>query len=160
MSSFSTHTQELEELKKLGFTVNPLNVYEVDINNIWAIRDDLANRRDTLNYPIDGVVVKLDDNILKESLGNVGKTPRGWCAVKFNPTEVVTKVLNIIWQVGRTGKLTPVAELEAVELQGSIVRRATMHNYREVVESGIQIGSLVVIRKAGDIIPEIIKVIE
>jgi DNA ligase (NAD+) len=157
---FATHTEELNVLKTLGFSVNPLNVYDVDINDVWAIREDLVAKRADLNYPIDGVVIKLNNNILKELLGNVGKTPRGWCAVKFNPTEVVTKVLNIIWQVGRTGKLTPVAELESVELQGTTVSRATMHNYREVIDSKIQIGSLVVIRKAGDIIPEIINVIE
>ncbi len=159
-TSFATHKQELEILQSLGFTVNPLNDYDVDIKDIWSLREELVTKRDSLNYPIDGLVVKLDNNVLKEELGVVGKTPRGWCAVKFDPTEVVTRVVDITWQVGRTGKLTPVAELEPVELMGTTVRRATLHNYREVIDSKIQVGSMVIIRKAGDIIPEIIKVIE
>lgn len=107
-------------------------------------------------YPIDGLVVKLDDNQLVEQLGVAGKSPRAWCAIKFQAMETVTRFLDIVWQVGRTGKLTPVAILEPTYLQGTIVRKATLHNYQNVLKLNLQKGELVVIRKAGDIIPEIV----
>ena len=157
---FTTHTQELEFLSQQGFPVNPLNQSASDLGSVWTIGQDLDKKRDKLNYPIDGLVVKLDDNDWKDVLGIVGKTPRGWCAIKFPAQEVTTKVLGISWQVGRTGKITPVAELEPVLLQGTTVRRATLHNYKNVVDLGLEINDFVIIRKAGDIIPEILQVVK
>lgn len=157
---FNTHQDELDFLTKMGFAINPLNKPVTDINQVWQFALDIEKQRSGLNYPIDGVVLKLNDNELQNSLGVIGKTPRGWCAIKFQPEEVVTKILGITWQVGRTGKLTPVAELEPTELQGSIVKRATLHNYKEVVDKNLEPNDMVVIRKAGDIIPEVVKVIK
>ena len=157
---FQTHQDELDFLTKMGFVINPLNKPVSDISQAWQFTGQIEKQRDSLNYPIDGVVLKLNDNTLQQNLGVIGKTPRGWCAIKFAPEEVVTKVLGIIWQVGRTGKLTPVADLEPIELQGTIVKRATLHNYKEVLEKNLEFGDMVVIRKAGDIIPEVVKVIK
>lgn len=159
-TTFSTHTEELEYLEKLGFPINPLNREVNSLEEIWQIKDELEKNRDGLNYPIDGLVVKLNNNQLVDKLGVVGKTKRGWSAIKFEATEVSTKVLGITWQVGRTGKLTPVAELEPVELQGSIVKRATLHNYKNLIDLNLEVDDLVIIRKAGDIIPEVLKVIK
>jgi DNA ligase (NAD+) len=157
---FATHQDELNFLSQMGFAINPLNKATANINEAWNFAADIEKQRSDLNYPIDGLVLKLNDNQLQHNLGVIGKTPRGWCAIKFAPQEVVTKVLGITWQVGRTGKLTPVAELEPIELQGTIVKRATLHNYKEVIEKNLEPNDLVVIRKAGDIIPEVVKVIK
>jgi DNA ligase (NAD+) len=156
----STHQEELDLLKKLGFPTNPFNSNALNIDAVWEAAQDLDSKRESLNYPIDGLVVKLNNNLLQSELGVVGKTPRGWCAIKFAPEEVVTKVVSVVWQVGRTGKLTPVAELEPVELQGTTVKRATLHNLKQIQELDLDLGDLVVIRKAGDIIPEVVKVVK
>jgi DNA ligase (NAD+) len=157
---FYTHQDELDFLTKMGFAINPLNRPVQNIAQAWEFAAQIEDQRKSLNYPIDGVVLKLNDNTLQSNLGVIGKTPRGWCAIKFAPEEVVTKILGITWQVGRTGKVTPVAELEPIELIGTIVKRATLHNYKEVIEKNLALGDLVVIRKAGDIIPEVVKVIK
>jgi DNA ligase (NAD+) len=157
---FQTHQDELDFLFQMGFAINPLNKATANITQAWHFATEIEKQRNDLNYPIDGVVLKLNDNTLHLGLGVIGKTPRGWCAIKFAPQEVVTKILGITWQVGRTGKLTPVAELEPIELQGTIVKRATLHNYKEVIEKNLEPSDLVVIRKAGDIIPEVVKVIK
>lgn len=157
---FQTHQNELTFLDKMGFITNPLNKSVDNISEAWEFANQIEKQKSNLNYPIDGMVIKLNNNILHQNLGTIGKTPRGWCAVKFMPQEVVTKILRIVWQVGRTGKITPVAELEPIELQGTIVKRATLHNYKEMQEKNLEFSDLVVIRKAGDIIPEVVKVIK
>jgi DNA ligase (NAD+) len=158
--TLNTHQDELDFLTQLGFQVNPLNQSVQNLTSAWEIAKDIIESREALNYPIDGLVVKINDNKMYESIGVVGKTPRIWCAIKFPADEVTTKVLGITWQVGRSGRVTPVAELEPVELNGTTVKRASLHNYKEVVDLGLEIGDLVVIRKAGDIIPEVISVIK
>jgi DNA ligase (NAD+) len=155
-----THQDELDFLTSLGFQVNPLNQEVVSLVGAWKVAQNIIDTREKLNYPIDGLVVKINQNELYEKLGAVGKTPRTWCAIKFPADEVTTKVLGITWQVGRSGRITPVAELEPVELNGTIVKRASLHNYKEVVDLGLEIGDLVVIRKAGDIIPEVLSVVK
>jgi DNA ligase (NAD+) len=155
-----THQDELDFLTQLGFQVNPLNQPAPDLQSAWQIAQNIIETRENLNYPIDGLVVKIDNNKLYELLGVVGKTPRTWCAIKFPADEVTTKVIGITWQVGRSGRVTPVAELEPVELNGTTVKRASLHNYKEVVDLGLEIGDLVVIRKAGDIIPEVLSVVK
>jgi DNA ligase (NAD+) len=152
----NTHQQELDLLKELGFPVNPLNQSAYSLDEIWKVAEELAGSKNNLNYPIDGLVVKLDDNQLQQELGIVGKTPRGWCAIKFPAEEVVTRIIDITWQVGRTGKVTPVAELEPIQLQGTIVKRATLHNMARVQELALDVDQMVIIRKAGDIIPEVV----
>jgi DNA ligase (NAD+) len=158
--SFPYHQDELDFLAANGFATNPLNSTSDSLEEIWQKREDLYAQREDLNYPIDGLVVKLNDNELVEALGVVGKTNRGWAAIKFDADEVTTKVLAVTWQVGRTGKVTPVAELEPVQLQGTTVKRATLHNYKNVVDLDLEIGDFVVVRKAGDIIPEVLKVVK
>lgn len=157
---FKTHQDELDFLNKIGFGTNPFNQSVDNLNDAWDVAQNLNNIRATLNYPIDGLVIKLDNNKLQSQIGVVGKTPRGWCAIKFPPEEVVTKIIAITWQVGRTGRIVPVAELEPIQIQGTTVKRATLHNYKEVIEKNITIGDYAIIRKAGDIIPEVLKIIK
>jgi DNA ligase (NAD+) len=157
---FDLHTQELEFLNQMGFVTSPLNKLVVGLEQVWNYSEQIQAKKNDLGYPIDGMVVKLNDNILKETLGIVGKTPRGWSAIKFPAEETTTKLLDIIWQVGRTGKVTPVAKLEPVILAGSTVQMATLHNYKNVITKNLAIGDILVIRKAGDIIPEVVSVIK
>ncbi len=157
---FDTHYQELEFLDKMGFPTSSLNKKIVGLKAVWDYSEQLQSQKLSLGYPIDGMVVKLNDNILKKSLGVVGKTPRGWCAIKFPAEETTSKLLDIIWQVGRTGKVTPVARIEPVHLAGSRVQMVTLHNYKNVITKDLAIGDILVIRKAGDIIPEVVSVIK
>jgi DNA ligase (NAD+) len=159
VSTFDDHELEIAELEKLGFATNPLNKSVTSIDQAWEYAESTHNSKDNLAYQIDGVVIKLKNNRLASTLGVVGKTPRGWAAIKFAGEEATTKVIDVVWQIGRSGKLTPVADLEPVELMGTTVKRATLHNYKEVVESGIHIGDRVVVHKAGDIIPEVLNVL-
>jgi len=159
VSNFATHTEELEFLSSQGFATNPLNSSVNSIKDAWAKSQEISVKRRQMPFQIDGLVIKLNDNNLVKKLGIVGKTPRGWCAIKFAAQEVTTKVVDIAWQVGRTGKITPVANLEPVELDGTTVKRATLHNAKEVVEKNILPKDVVVIRKAGDIIPEVLQIL-
>lgn len=153
------HDQEIIELKKLGFTTNPLNKILKNLEEVYEYSEQLEKQRETLNYPIDGCVVKINNNQLLEELGIIGKTYRGWSAIKFSPDQIASKILDITFQVGRTGKITPVAELESVNLQGTTVKRATIHNIKEVLDYDIYQNDTIIIRKAGDIIPEIINLL-
>ncbi len=155
----SEHINEIETLNELGFTTNPLNRLFDTIEESFKYADQIASKRDSLNYPIDGAVIKLNDNLDFQQLGVVGKTPRAWSAIKFPPKEVITQITDITYQIGRTGKITPVAELNEVELQGTVVKRATLHNTAEVMSLNLHFNDSVVIRKAGDIIPEILSVL-
>jgi DNA ligase (NAD+) len=159
-TKFDFHQDELAFLKQQGFPINPHNSYAKNIEEIWEVQAKLQAKRHHLSYNIDGLVVKLNNNQLVQDLGVVGKTPRGWCAVKFPAEEVTTKLLDIMWQVGRTGRVTPVANLEPVSLAGTTVKRASLHNYKEILERDMKPGDMVVIRKAGDIIPEVIQVLK
>lgn len=158
--SFPTHKQELEFLEKLGFPTNPYNTEADTLEEVWEIASKIDKEKSDLAYPIDGLVVKLNDNDLVEKLGVVGKTPRGWCAIKFKAQEVTTKIVGITWQVGRTGRVTPVADLEAVEVGGTTVKRATLHNFKEFCDKDMCFNDTLVIRKAGEIIPEVVNVLE
>jgi DNA ligase (NAD+) len=158
-SNIGTHLEELAFLEKNGFPINPYNQIASTLIEVWQIQNQLNHNRDDLIYNIDGLVVKLNDNELAVKLDVVGKTPRGWCAIKFAPDEITTKIVGLIWQVGKAGKVTPVADLEPVELMGTIVKRASLHNYKEVVEKDLRYGDTVVVRKAGDIIPEVVQVL-
>jgi len=156
---FTTHTQELSTLAQLGFPINPYNKNAKSLKEVWEISQSLNKEKDDLPYPIDGLVVKLNGTDLVERLGVVGKTPRGWCAIKFQAEEVTTRILGVTWQVGRTGKVTPVAELEPVELAGTTVKRASLHNYKEFLEKDLHFHDTLVVRKAGEIIPEVVSVL-
>lgn len=158
-SNFVNHEDELDFLSKLGFPTNPFNKRKDTIDEIIESFNDLDEIRKNLPYPIDGLVIKLYHNSISSDLGVVGKTPRSWCAMKFAAEESTTQLLDIVWQVGRTGKLTPVACLEDTELAGTIVKRATLHNYKEVMEKDLYYRDTLIIRKAGDIIPEVVQIL-
>jgi DNA ligase (NAD+) len=157
---FKTHEEELEFLKNLGFIVNYNNQKAKSLEEVWKFMDKLKEKKNNFKYQIDGVVVKLNSNELYEMLGIVGKTPRAWCALKYPAEETVSKLLKVSWQVGRTGKITPIADIDPVELQGTTIKKATLHNYKQVIDYDLSIGDLLVLRKAGDIIPEVVKVIK
>jgi DNA ligase (NAD+) len=159
LKTIKTHQQELELLDELGFSTNPLNKKVDSIQEVWQYFLEIQKQKDSLNYQIDGMVVKLNDLELTDKAGVVGKTKRAWSAIKFPSQEAITKIIGITWQVGRTGKLTPVAELKPTLLQGTVVKRATLHNYKEVLEAGLTIEDTLVIQKAGDIIPEVVKIL-
>jgi DNA ligase (NAD+) len=158
-SSFDSHEDELAFLKQLGFATNPLNTTVGSVQEAWEYAEKIEHNRGTLEYGIDGVVVKLERNDLARQLQVVGKTPRAWAAIKFAPHQVTTRVQDVVWQVGRTGKVTPIVLLEPVFLDGSVVQRATLHNAKECATIGLHMHDRVVIRKAGDIIPEVVTVL-
>jgi DNA ligase (NAD+) len=158
-SHFKTHSEELDFLTSLGFPTNPLNKKVESLDDIWAYQKEIYDKKDSFQFPIDGLVVKLEDNVTSSKIGVVGKTPRTWCAIKFPAEEKSTKIKDVIWQVGRTGKLTPVAVLEPTLVAGSTVQRATLHNYKEFMESELHLDDVVIIRKAGDIIPEVVSIL-
>ena len=155
--TFASHNESLTYLKKLGFYVSPVGVYNSMDEIITAIEAMRAGGRDALPYEIDGMVIKVDDIAQRAILGQTAKTPRWAIAYKFPPEEKETVVKSVTVQVGRTGALTPVAELEPVLLAGSTISRATLHNADYIAEKDIRIGDHVLIRKAGDVIPEVVR---
>lgn len=157
--SLSTQREELELLKELGFKVNGFwNVCQ-DESDINAFYVKAMESRKKLEYHVDGVVLKLNSIELQDKLGYTAKAPRYAVAYKFPAEQVTTKVLDIVFQIGRTGVVTPVAELEPVVVDGSTVSRATLHNEDEMRRLDIRIGDTVILQKAGDIIPQIVKVV-
>lgn len=155
-----THQEEHEIAKNLGFPVNKLNQFVPTIDEIIKIYRDWQKKRVGLPYQIDGVVVILNDEKLLAKLGVVGKSMRGAIAYKWPAEEVTTILEDIKVQVGRTGALTPVAYLKPVAVAGSTVSRATLHNEDEIKRKGVLIGDTVMVRKAGDVIPEVVKPIK
>ena len=154
------HEEEHKILHDLGFKTNPHNKFCKNLEEVQKFRDYWETRRDKLNYEIDGIVVIVNDNRMFQKLGIVGKAPRAAIAYKFSPRESTTKVKDIIVSVGRTGVLTPVAVLEPVEIGGTTVSRATLHNEDEIRRLDVRIGDTVVVGRAGDVIPDIKKVIK
>jgi len=149
-----THTQALNHLKELGFKTSQVNAFS-NIEDIIDYTRVMAVDRRKLGFEIDGLVIKVDDLNQRETLGNTSKSPRWAIAYKFSPEQVETTLKGITIQVGRTGALTPVAELEPVTLAGSVIARATLHNQDHIRNKDIRIGDRVVIQKAGDVIPEV-----
>jgi len=158
---FSTHQSEHEKGEALGFKANVQNnKFCQTIEEVYKYYQHWEKRRDSLSYQIDGVVVGINNKKLFLKLGVAGKAPRGQVAMKFPAKEATSTVRDIIVQVGRTGKLTPVAVLEPTLVAGSTVSRATLHNQDEIERKDIRIGDTVIIRKAGDVIPEVIEPIK
>ncbi|CAI2683678.1 NAD-dependent DNA ligase LigA [Apilactobacillus apinorum] len=156
-NDLETTTQDglLEELKDLGFAINP--TYRV-IENMDDVNDYIqyyTQRRDELSYGIDGIVIKENDLALQEEIGTTVKVPKWAIAYKFPPEEVETKLIDIEWTVGRTGVVTPTAVMNEVQLAGTKVSKASLHNPDYLNEKGVRIGDTVKLHKAGDIIPEI-----
>jgi DNA ligase (NAD+) len=154
-----THEQKHKILKDLGFKTNKHNKYCKNLNEVFEFREHWVKNREKLDYEIDGVVVIINNNEIFEKLGVVGKTPRGAIAFKFPQAEATTKVLDIKVQVGRTGAMTPVAVLEPVQVTGITITRATLHNEDEIKRLGLKIGDTVIVGRAGDVIPNIIRVL-
>ena len=151
-----TQFDSLEFMKELGFKVNPANRLVKDIKGILRFIEEYQEKRPYLPYDIDGVVIKVNDLEMQAKLGFTSKHPRWAVAYKFPAEEVLTKLTDIIFTVGRTGRITPNAVLEPVIVMGSTIKRATLHNEDYVIEKDLKIGDIVAIRKAGDVIPEVI----
>lgn len=157
---FRTHYEILQALKSWGFKVNPNIRLCPNIDCVKEFVDEWTEKRGTLGYDIDGVVVKVNSLDLQNRLGYVARSPRWAVAYKFPAMQETTKILDIIVQVGRTGALTPVAIMEPVEVGGVTVSRATLHNEDEIRRKDIRIGDTVVVQRAGDVIPEVVQVIK
>jgi DNA ligase (NAD+) len=156
---FDTHFQVLEDLKKLGFRINEYTRRCRRMDEVIAYYQEMLQRKDELDYEMDGIVIKVDDLRLQSKVGELQRSPRWAIAWKFPAQEETTKVLNIQVNVGRTGALTPVAILEPVQVGGVTVSRATLHNEDEVHRKDVRVGDTVVVRRAGEVIPEVVSVV-
>jgi len=154
-----THEEKHKILKDLGFKTNKHNKCCKNLEEISRFREKWIKGREKLDYEIDGIVVLANNNEIFEKLGVVGKAPRAGIAFKFPQAEATTRVLDIKVQVGRTGAMTPVAVLEPVQVTGITITRATLHNEDEIERLGLKIGDTVVVGRAGDVIPDIMKVL-
>lgn len=154
-----THSATLELLKRWGFLVNPHVEVAADIEGCLAYYQKLSKLRDQLPCEIDGIVYKVDSIALQQRLGFVARAPRWAIARKFPAQEEMTRLLDVEFQVGRTGAVTPVAKLEPVFVGGVTVSNATLHNQDEVRRLGVKIGDTVIVRRAGDVIPQVAKVV-
>ena len=157
---FSTQWEVLDYLRRIGFKVSPLIRRFTDIKGVIGYHDEVNEKRDDLDYEIDGIVVKVNRISQQERLGAVSRSPRWALAYKFPAREEFTRVNDIVVQVGRTGALTPVAVLEPVQIAGVTVSRATLHNEDELRRKDVRIGDTAVVERAGDVIPEVVSVIE
>lgn len=153
----NTHSEAIEFMKELGFKTNPNNRLVNNINELLEFIEEKGTLRPTLPYDIDGIVIKVNDIRQQQKLGYTAKYPKWATAYKFPAEEVVTRLTDIIFTVGRTGQITPNAVLEPVIVAGSTISRATLHNEDFVNEKNLKIGDIVSIRKAGDVIPEVVE---
>lgn len=160
-ADYGVHTQReaLAQLEKWGFHTNPESILATDLTTVETFIERYQSRRDHLPYGIDGVVLKVNDLAEQQALGNTVKVPRWEIAYKFPPEEAETVVHNIEWTIGRTGVVTPTAVMDPVQLAGTTVARATLHNPDFLMEKGVRINDTVKIHKAGDIIPEVSEVL-
>lgn len=158
LTKFNTHYESLMYLKKLGFKVNENIKLCKNLNEVKEYVKYWTKKRPELPYEIDGIVIKLNDIKEQKEVGYTAKVPKWATAYKFPPEEVVTKLKDIIFTVGRTGSITPNAVLEPVKVQGSTISSATLHNEEFVLSKDIKIGDYVYLRKAGDVIPEVVRV--
>jgi DNA ligase (NAD+) len=153
------HEQELKLAAALGFKVLKYNKYCKNLEEVLAFHGEWEKNREKLPFHCDGVAVKINQLSLWPRLGAVGKGPRYIMAYKFSAEQAVTKIKEVVWQVGRTGALTPTATLEPVAVGGVTISRATLHNMDEIERLGLKIGDTVIIERAGDVIPKVIKVL-
>ena len=156
---FKTHSEILQTFPKWGLRTNPHIQRCQDIDEVLEYYHKMNEKRETLPYEIDGIVIKVDHLDLQTRLGEIVRSPRWALAFKFQPKQETTKILDIIVQVGRTGALTPVAVMEPVKVGGVEVSRATLHNQDEIDKKDVRVGDTVVIQRAGDVIPEVVQVI-
>jgi DNA ligase (NAD+) len=156
---FERHSESLKALQIAGFKVNPNHRLVHNLDQVFAFISEWEAKRETLPYEIDGIVVKVDRIALQEELGYTGKAPRWAIAYKYAARSGVTRIEDILVQVGRTGKLTPVAALKPVSIGGTTVSRATLHNMDEIDRLGVRIGDWVSVERGGDVIPKVVKVL-
>ena len=155
----NTHLESIEYIEKLGFKTTKIFEKYTDFKELEKSIDKWHNDRKKLDYETDGLVIKVNNFALYETLGYTTKSPRWAIAYKFPAEQVKTKLMNVTFQVGRTGVITPVAELEAVNLSGSVVKRASLHNFDEIHRKDIKIGDNVIVEKAAEIIPQVVNVV-
>lgn len=153
-----SQSEGLNYLEQLGFKINPKYEACKNIDEVINYCVSWENQRDQLPYEIDGVVIKVNSYKQQKRLGSIAKSPRWATSFKFKAKQVITKLNKVTWQVGRTGAITPVAELEPIELAGSVISRATLHNYDEIQRKDIREGDYVKLEKGGDVIPKIVAV--
>lgn len=158
-ASLASHYVSLEALADVGFKVNPHRLRTSDLNEVVAFIQKMEEQRERLPYEIDGIVIKVDSSQLWRQLGFTGKAPRWAVAYKYAARSGVTQVEDILVQVGRTGKLTPLAALRPVPIGGTTVKRATLHNQDEIERLGVKIGDWVLVERGGDVIPKIVQVV-
>lgn len=159
VSGYENHFKVLQYLKKLGFRISPYIRKVKDLNGIWDFCKGWEDERNELDFEVDGVVIKVNSFLQQNTLGETTRNPRWAIAYKFPSVQKTTKVLDIEVSVGRTGTITPVAVLEPVQISGSVVSRATLHNINEIRRKDVRIRDTVLVQKAGKVIPEVVKVI-
>jgi DNA ligase (NAD+) len=157
---FPRHSETLDALQAAGFKVNPYRTLARNMEEVWDFIQQWEAKRETLPYEIDGIVVKVDRTALQQELGYTGKAPRWAIAYKYAARSGITQIEDISVQVGRTGKLTPVAMLKPVPIGGTTVSRATLHNMDEIERLGVKIGDWVEVERGGDVIPKVTRVVE
>jgi DNA ligase (NAD+) len=157
---FDNHWQTLNSLEVAGFKVNPRRALAASFDEVWKFIGQWEEKRETLPYEIDGVVVKVNSTPIQRQLGFTGKAPRWAIAYKYAARSGITQIEDILVQVGRTGKLTPVAALKPVPIGGTTVSRATLHNMDEIERLGVKIGDWVEVERCGDVIPKVVRVID
>ncbi len=155
-----THYEALMRIKELGFKTNPYTKVCQSIDDVWKYIEEMTSQRNDLPYEIDGIVIKVNNIASQERVGYTAKVPKWAIAYKFPAEEVITKLKDIIFTIGRTGQITPNAVLEPVRVAGSLVQRATLHNEDNIMTKDIRVGDDVVIRKAGDVIPEVVRALK
>ncbi|MFA7244909.1 MAG: NAD-dependent DNA ligase LigA [Candidatus Magasanikbacteria bacterium] len=156
----NSQEEELLLLDKLGFLTDKHWQVCKNIDTIWDFYEKLQKKKNSFGFWIDGVVIKINQVKYQKALGFTGKSPRWAIALKFPAEQGTTKIKEIYWQVGRTGALTPVALMEPVKLAGTTVTHATLHNFDEIERLGVRVGDTVVVEKAGDIIPKVVRVLD
>jgi DNA ligase (NAD+) len=157
---FDRQSKTMDALEAAGFKVNPNRKLAQNLDEVWKFIQSWEARRDSLPYEIDGIVIKVDRTTWQRELGFTGKAPRWAIAYKFAARGAVTEIEDIVPQVGRTGKLTPVAWLKPVPIGGTTVSRATLHNMDFIDQLGVKIGDWVEVERGGDVIPKVVKVVE
>lgn len=150
----------LSYLRKVGLKTNPEIKLVKGLNGVFQFHKEMSEKRDSLQYEIDGIVIKVNSFALQNELGSTARTPRWALAYKFKPRQAITRVKNIIITVGRTGTLTPTAIFEPVDISGVTISRGTLHNQDEIDRLDVRIGDYVVVERAGDVIPEVVKVLK